>query len=155
MPSYDANGDLMGFRFTIENNVSDELLEMFDEIKEWQHSYLQEVAQEVADTASNLAPSRTGRLQNSIYYVEADPDNMAPAERIAETRTEYKIGTDVYYGRWMEFGWVDQYGNYHSPFPFLRPALYSVTNKINKDAVNRELSKFLRSKLDQRNGRRA
>ena len=144
----DINGDqvLLGTRVTIENTVEEEFMDMIDEIQEWQEAYLEELAREVAQEASNLAPHRTGTLAASIYWQKADPENMAPSQRTNKYRTEYKIGTDKYYGLWMEYGWTTREGKRMPARPFLRPALYNVGVKLDRESISRELNKFLASR---------
>jgi HK97 gp10 family phage protein len=87
--------------------------------KRTQQRALKTAAKPIRDTASRLAPRRTGRLASSIV--------------ITETSSGVAVGTDVPYAGPVEFGTVHQ-----SAQPFIRPALDSEGDRA-IDEVGREM----------------
>lgn len=76
--------------------------------------------------AKQLCPVDTGNLRNSITHQQKDND-------------EY-IGTDVFYGKYVELSHILPSGAHTAPQPFLKPAIENHVDEY-KAIVKKYLSK--------------
>ena len=95
--------------------IEKDLLKLDKEVENEFHKSIFATAQLIESTAKRYAPSRTGKLRNSITI-----------EKI--NNTEYSIGTDLEYAQYLEFG-----TRYMQPQPFMRPASLAGESFMVKD----------------------
>jgi len=83
--------------------------------------FVGKVAKDMKSNAQKYCPVDTGKLQNSISIVKDDTDSNGD-------EIVYKIGTDVEYAKFVEFGTKLQEAQ-----PYLRPAAKNLKAFIRKN----------------------
>lgn len=95
-------------------------------IAQYVNWHIRGVSEEIKNTAQNLAPVDSGRLQESIQVLDADgkPAQLLQLKDTAKGNVIYYVATNVAYSYEQEFGWGEKRGGFNFGTPYLRPAFY-------------------------------